>query len=114
MATSGSQGGRSTYVPRLLANFTPEVYHSSVGLDTLEFVTDEEMIAQYAASEEKRKQGREDKGKEIVPDVPPDQLQVTLCAQLAPKYFPSHGHTGLPDVRNYARGFTVGRTRSIA
>jgi hypothetical protein len=45
-------------------------------------VTDEEMIAQYAASEEKRKQGREDKGKEIVPDVPPDQLQVTLCAQL--------------------------------
>ena len=45
-------------------------------LDTLEFVTDEEMIAQYVASEEKRKQGREDKGREIVPDVPPDQLQV--------------------------------------
>jgi hypothetical protein len=39
-------------------------------VDTLEFVTDGEMIAQYAASEEKRKQGREDKGKEIVPDVP--------------------------------------------
>ncbi len=51
-------------------------------VDTLEFVvifvTDEEMIAgaQYVASEEKRKQGREDKGREIVPDVPPDQLQV--------------------------------------
>ena len=49
-------------------------------VDTLEFVTDEEMIAQYVASEEKRKQGREDKGREIVPDdadVPPDQLQVS-------------------------------------
>ena len=54
-------------------------------VDTLEFVTDPDMIAQYVESEEKRKKWFEEKGKEFVPDVLPDQLRLldyTTCARI--------------------------------
>ncbi len=71
-----AKASKPSKFPRLLFNFTSEPIAVLEMVDTLEFVTDEDMIAQYIASEEKRKKWFEEKGKDFVPDVPPDQLQL--------------------------------------
>ena len=63
-------------LPRLLYNFTEETTAVFEMVETLEFVTDPDMIALYVESEERRKKWFEEKGKELVPDVPPDQLRL--------------------------------------
>jgi hypothetical protein len=72
-------------LPRLLYNFTEETTAVFEMVETLEFVTDPDMIALYVESEERRKKWFEEKGKEFVPDVPPDQLRLldyTTCAKI--------------------------------
>ena len=72
-------------LPRLLTHFSEEATAVLGMVETLEFVTDLEMIAQYVASEERREQWFKDKGKEFVPDVSPDQLPLLnykTCARI--------------------------------
>ena len=62
--------------PRLLLNFTEETLAVLAMVDSLEYVTDPELIEMYEKAEERRKEYVEAQGGTFEPDYPPDEIPV--------------------------------------
>ena len=65
--------------PRILYNFTEETLAVLGMVDSLEYVTDPELIEMYVKSEEKRRKHVEDHGGTFEPDYPSDLVRRNLA-----------------------------------